>query len=75
MGESERGGVDMDDDETRKGRRKRLGVTLSCQLVHGANACVMQRRKRGETREILAMLDVVSFCELCCRLRGGLLVF
>lgn len=84
------GGVDMDDEGTRKGRRvgmggdgmwgqaeKRLGVTLSCQLVLGANARVMQNRKERVEAEVrcerfwhrvLSRVDIVSFCEGCCRL-------
>lgn len=79
MGESERGG-DMDDEGTRKGRRtemggdgmwgqaeKRLGVTLSCQLVFGVNTHVMQRKSRGKSQvqEILASCFVKGgYCKL-----------
>ena len=61
MGESKRG-ADMDDEGTRKRRstemggegmwgqvEKRLGVTLSCQLVLGANVHVMQGKSRGKS--------------------------
>lgn len=52
---------------------KRLGVTLSCQLVLGANTRVMQRKIKGrsEIQEILALSfvngGIVSVCERCCR--------
>lgn len=58
---------------------KRLGVTLSCQLVLSANTRVMQRKIKGksEIQEILALSfvngGIVSVCERCCRL--GALIF
>lgn len=57
---------------------KRLGVTLSCQLVLGANTRVMQRKIKGksEIQEILALSFVnggfVSFCEGRCRLGAAI---
>lgn len=59
--------------------RKRLGVTLSCQLELGANAHVMQRKNLGksEMQKILALSFVKGgyrkLCEQCCRL--GALAF
>lgn len=65
----------MGRDEMWVQAEKRLGVTLSCQLVLGANASVMQRKRRGksEVREgvwhrLVSRVDIVSFCERCCRL-------
>lgn len=46
---------------------KRLGVTLSCQLVLGANTHVMQRKIKGkrEIQEILASSFVKGgYCKL-----------
>ncbi len=57
---------------------KRLGVTLSCQLVLGANVRVTQRKRRGERetrrcwRRLLSRVDIVSVCERCCRLGASL---
>lgn len=60
-GGAEGRGVDMDDEGTREGStgmggdgmwgqaEERLGVTLSCQLVLGANVHVMQRKRRGKS--------------------------
>lgn len=39
----------MGGDEMWVQAEKRLGVTLSCQLVLGANASVMQRKRRGKS--------------------------
>lgn len=52
---------------TSRKKKKRWGVTLSCQLVLGANAHVMQRKRRGksEMQGILASSYVKGgYCKL-----------
>lgn len=48
-------------------QKKGLGVTLSCQLVFGANTHVIQRKSRGKSQvqEILASCSVKGgYCKL-----------